>query len=234
MREKQDIRGFSIVEVLMAVGVLAVGMLFVAGVFPVGIYFATISAERTTAAVVADEAFAKIKLYGIDIDDPNLVSEWCVDFNDVAAETIAEREYLYPSTGIKGEKQYCWSAICRDADASNSGLVQVTVFVSRKTSAGSVYPKAVKVDVTGVDGGNELKITGDKTYINDGSRIVDDNMGIIYRVLERYASNDEVILLDKRWVDDDGNGAGSMWVVPPPVGGGRYPCIAVYQRAIRF
>ncbi len=56
--------GFSLVEVLIAIGILAVGRLFVAGTFPVGIYFTAVASEKTTAAVVADEAFAKIQLYG--------------------------------------------------------------------------------------------------------------------------------------------------------------------------
>ena len=58
-------RGFSLTEVLIAVGILAVGMIFIAGVFPAGIYLTTIATERTIAAVAADEAFAKIKIYAI-------------------------------------------------------------------------------------------------------------------------------------------------------------------------
>jgi Tfp pilus assembly protein PilV len=65
--------GFSLTEVLLAIGTLAVGMLFIAGVFPVGIHFTTIASERTIAAVVTDEAFAKIRLYAtgnpIDAND---------------------------------------------------------------------------------------------------------------------------------------------------------------------
>ncbi len=66
--------------------------------------------------------------------------------------------------------------------------------------------------------------------------------GQIYRVLKRYSDDpatplreDEIILLDRPW--DTGVGVVSpdkVWVVPPPVGGGRYPCIAIYQKVIRF
>ena len=41
--------GFSLTEVLLAVGILAVGMLFIASVFPVSIYFTTVATERTIA-----------------------------------------------------------------------------------------------------------------------------------------------------------------------------------------
>ncbi len=242
MKVNQNIKGFSIIEVLMAVGVLAVGMLFVAGVFPVGIYFATISAERTTAAIVSDEAFAKIKLYGVDVGHSDLKYDDCNDFNNVAFTTIDSNEFTYPSTNIEREKQYCWSAICRSVDANNPELVQVTVFVSRKTGANSEYPKVgggtvdypqpynVKIKTTGISNEIEIENDADKTHINDGSRIVDNKTGAIYRVLQRYVS-DDVILLDKDWTGDN---SAEVWVVPPPVGGGRNPCIVVYQRVIRF
>ena len=56
MRKKHQHRGFSLTEVLLALGTIAVGMTFVGGTFLVGIYFSTIATERTIAAVVADEA----------------------------------------------------------------------------------------------------------------------------------------------------------------------------------
>ena len=68
MNNEMKQSGFSLTEVLMAVGVFAVGMVMVAGVFPVAIHFTNETIECTTAAVVADEAFAKIKLYNISFN----------------------------------------------------------------------------------------------------------------------------------------------------------------------
>ena len=87
-KSRSSNNGFSLIEVLLAVGIIAVGMLFIAGVFPVGIHFTTIASERTIAAVVADEAFAKIRLYGVaDFNSPS----WpvppavaCADFRNVS------------------------------------------------------------------------------------------------------------------------------------------------------
>jgi prepilin-type N-terminal cleavage/methylation domain-containing protein len=257
MNNEQKHSGFSLTEILIAVGILAVGMTFVAGVFPAGIYLTTIATERTIAAVAADEAFAKIKIYAVgdlnDISDDirlnNLQEDELMDFNDVLGigVKIDPCEFAYPSTDTAAEKQYCWSALCRgvDTNSPDGRLVQVTVFISRKVSpnleypappdgsSGTVdWPTPVKVSVVQGGSANELRITGDKTFINDGYTIVDGKNGQIYRVLERYKSPDDRILLDRNW--EGTPGGGDVWVVPPPTGGGRYPCIAIYQKLIRF
>ena len=246
--------GFSLTEILIAVGILAVGMVFIAGVFPAGIYLTTIATERTIAAVAADEAFAKMRIYDVNLAStqwPLDPTSHCVDFNEVSSVVIDPCEFAYPSTDTVAEKQYYWSALCRRAGFDPNRLVQVTVFVSRKVSPNLKYrtpngtddgtwPVPVKVNVSLGTGNNELQISGGKeAYINDGYTVVDDATGRIYRVLERYKPpNDSIILLDGLW--EGASGAGDVWVVPPPVIGnppvthGRYPCIAVYQKVIRF
>jgi len=255
-------KGFSLTEVLLAIGTLAVGVLFVAGVFPVGVHLTTIAAERTIAAIAADEAFAKIKLYakdnpngGIDFGKLQTATE-LKDFNDVLMTNIDPCEFTYPSTDAPVEqKHYYWTALCRDTNSPSGRLVQVTVFVCRRVSPNLryrdrepdetlkvvAYPVPVKVKVLQGGNSNELLIDDlnlthgvkEEIFINDGYTIVDDTTGRIYRVLERYASpRDDTILLDRNW--DDSQGTTAVWVVPPPVSGGRGPCIGVYQKVIRF
>ncbi len=283
VRKLQNNNGFSLTEVLFAIGTLAIGMLFIAGTFPVAIHFSTIATERTIAAVVADEAFAKIRLYAVgDPNDPNddidftaLKVDRHTDFNDVTFPATLTfgfdpNAFAYPSDpGINvSEKKYFWSALCRrviDPTTGPTRLVQVTVFVSRKIGSGATYwrrepvtralnpavgwfypvPVDVNVYQTTPDA-NELLINFvdpvEKTFINDGYTIVDDETGQIYRVLERYADDpgtavreDEMILLDRPWGPGIVPGrVWRIWVVPPPVNGGRYPCIAIYQKVIRF
>jgi hypothetical protein len=81
-------------------------------------------------------------------------------------------------------------------------------------------------------------VTNDTTdlsnFINDGYSIVDDKTGDIYRILERRGN---VVRLDKNWA---GSIAQWVWTIPAPVSflpsgtSGRYPCIGVYQKIIRF
>jgi prepilin-type N-terminal cleavage/methylation domain-containing protein len=240
--------GFSLTECLLAVGIIGVGMLFIAGVFPVGIHYATIASERTIAAVVADEAFAKIRLYGVA--DFNSISwpvpPWiaCADFRHVSYWAVDSNEFAYPSDPNINvyDKQYYWSALCRRVDPDpNSRLVQVTVFVCRKVGSGTVYedqglpgnwPVPAFVSIPSVPGPDTLQIEpGKESFINDGYTIVDNQTGQIYRVLGRDAVMPDRIKLDRLW---QGGSTGSVWVIPPPIGGGRYPCMAIYQRVIRF
>ncbi len=225
----------------MAVGTLAIGMLFIAGTFMTGIYLTAIAAERSTAAVAAGEAFAKIKLYGINPTDPDLAVNQLTVLQDVTARPMDPDEFAYPSTAVLfSEKQYYWSALCRQADPNAaSRLVQVTVFVSRKAGSATSYrggagrPIPMPVSISGTLGSKVLTIgEPDKTaWISDGYTIVDNQTGQIYRVLQRYAAQPNTMELDSPW---QGGAASAVWVVPPPTGGGRNPCIAIYQKVMRF
>jgi len=241
MMTRPQHRGFSLTEVLMAVATLAIGMIFIGGTFFTGVHFATLSTERTIATVAADEAFAKIRLYGINLTDPNLSTNLLALFETL--NPIASNEFFYPSEKISGEKQYCWSALCRLVDSgSNDRLIQVTVFISRKVGSTATYPGGatrpvpVQVGVAAVSGAgnqNRLAITipGEQAFIDGGCTIADNRTGLLYRVMQRDPVALDTIVLDRVW---QGGSADSVWVVPPPVGGGRYPCIAVYQKLIRF
>ena len=240
MRKRTHYKGFSLAEVLLAVGTLAIGMIFISGTFLTGIYFSTISTERTVAASVADEAFAKIRLYGIDPANASLAIDQLVRFE--ALNPIVDNEFAYPSTKTTIDKQYFWSALCRPVRSdSTNRLIQVTVFASRKVGSATTYPGGatrpvpvrVSISAPGTANENQLAISSsdEQRYINGGCAIVDHQTGLLYRVVERDADMPNVITLDKPWF---GPMTGSVWVVPPPVGGGKNPCIAVYQKLITF
>jgi type II secretory pathway pseudopilin PulG len=240
MRKRRKYRGFSLTEVLLAVGTLAIGMVFISGTFLTGIHFSTIATERSIAAVVADEAFAKVRIYGIDFTDPNLAADRQARFESISSIRDYDYEFAYPSTKTSTEKHYFWSALCRPVySGSDNRFMQVTVFVSRKMGStttyqsGTAWPVPVQVGVSGAVGDRILTVTGDITFINDGYTIVENGTGNIYRVVERGADPafpEQITLArGKLWPGGD-----SVWVIPPPVGGGKNPCIAVYQKIIRF
>jgi len=248
MRTKRNKKGFSLVEVLMAVGTLAVGMIFIGGTFLVGIYFSTIATERTIAAVAADEAFAKIKIFGGNLNSAVVGQQTPFE----VLNAIDPNEFAYPSIKTLAESRYCWSALCRRVDL-NDRRVQVTVFVSRRVGVGARYrnptdpfepvaalyrPVPLPVEVS-ADPGNDVVLTinepGKINWINDGYTIVENTTGETYRVVERNADKPDTLLLNRAW-DPKGiyPDPDTVWVVPPPIDRGRGPCIVVYQSEIVF
>jgi hypothetical protein len=244
-------------ETLMAVGTLAIGMTFVGGTFMTGIYFATVSTERTIAAVAVDEAFAKMRLYGLD---PNgtaaLGTGGFVPYEQLM--TIPADEFFYPSTSGATERHYSWAALCRRVD-DDPCTIQCTVFVSRSTGANSTYwvrsggalmpssvPHPLRIAVESVVPFNarEMLIKDDiptdsideLAFVNDGSILVNDATGEIYHVLERLADTPNRVRLDRPWIRGTPPlpvGAW-MWVVPPAAAGGRNPVVGVYQKILRL
>lgn len=269
MTRKRQQRGFSLTETLMAVATLAIGLTFIAGTFLTGIYFATLSTERTIAAVVAEEAFAKVLIFRLDPNDPDLKADGFTPYEDLV--TLPADEFRYPSVRDQASRQYSWAAICRQVvDGNNVGpgaggdLVQCVVFVSRQTGERSSYwkrksggsgldlestdlPRPMRVNVAQQKSPatpDELvvkdAVTGDatdeRTFLSEGAILVDDATGEIYRMLERSPVQVDRVKLDRNWAGGDltsGSG-GWVWVVPPAAAGGRNPCVAVYQKILRF
>jgi len=231
--------GFSLIEVLLAIGTLAIGMMFIGGTFLAGVYFSTVSTERTMATVVVNEAVSKLRLFGVDMTDPNLVVnqqklfDYQVKPNPLyASRPIDPNEFAYPSTRTLADKQYFWSALCRrdpNAVDPNQALL-VTVFVSRKVGTATRYvgpagpmswpvPMPIGVAFVGVDpaGRPVLAIeAGKERWIGEGYTIVEDGSGEIYRVVERGVGPDQILLdpdPDKAWP----GGNKVVWAVPPPL-----------------
>ncbi|MCU0916395.1 MAG: hypothetical protein MUC88_17800 [Planctomycetes bacterium] len=248
-------------ETLMAVGTLAIGLTFVGGTFLTGIYFSSLSTERSIAAVAAEEAFAKIRIYGLDPNHASLqTGGGSTPYEQLV--TIPAEEYLYPTTSADPARQYSWAALCRRAD-SGGRLVQCTVFVSRQTPSTRYWfrrsgadwpqlgisdanlPRPLRInlvqDPAGADASEVLlkdavpsDPNDESALVMDGALLVDDGTGQIYRVLERSTRQPDRIRLDRPWGAAGASADGWAWVVPPAVSGGRNPLIAVYQQVLRF
>jgi len=237
MKTKIKNNGFSLTEVLMAVGILSIGLMLVATMFPAALYLTTVASERTMAAIVADEAFANIQFFGLTTPYPSGIS----DYNEHTSMNAIEFSYP-PVDPCTNNRQYYWSALCRRTDPDE---YLVTVFVSRKTSPGHTYyggadggsrPKAILVDVIvqAAPNDDELQISdGNEMNVNPPTTILDDATGKIYRVIDRKIDEPNTIKLDRVW-ENAPLSPDHIWLVPPPLSGGQNADIEVFQRIIRF
>lgn len=222
----------------MAVGILSIGMMLVATMFPAALYLTTVASERTMAAIVADEAFAKIQLFGLK-SYPADVN----DYNDVTLMNAIEFSYP-PVDPCTNTRQYYWSALFKPISTDPNDGYLVTVFVARKTSPNHKYygggdsgkrPKAVLVDViVRTDPNDELQISdGNEMRVNPPTTVLDDATGKIYRVIERKIDEPNVVQLDRAW-ENAPSSPDRIWLVPPPQSGGKNADIEVFQRIMRF
>jgi hypothetical protein len=250
----------------LAVGLLFIGGTFMTGVYfstvsterTIGSVVADEAVAKIRLYRLDPSAITPASLYALDPNSGDPASVPYVPFDWLSG--IPSSEYLYPSTGDTTVAQYSWAAICRRLSGR---LVQVTVFISRETGAHSQYwvrkrgaawpgldvtdlPRPVRVGVVQDVGSptREIQIVDsvaadgidERAFISDGTSIVDDATGQVYRVLERSATQPDRVTLDRPWTGGPLTLAdrGGVWVVPPSVSGGRNPLIAVYQQVLRF
>lgn len=264
MNRRLKSKGFSLTEVLLAAGILMIGFMLIAGTLPVGIKLTAMGTERTIGAVAADEAFAKVRLFGIN--DPNFwfdnLNGGCVDYVWISHPSFLtpnDPEYSYPSTDVRPDtKKYHWAAMLKCCTFPDT--FQVTVFVSRDTGLNMKYPYAdyigvlsdvdyprpVPVLVEPVDAAGNVVVAGwaDRIhvltagfegFITDESVLLDDRTGQIMRVLERFRDDPTFTIITlEDKLFDAAFGPRCVWVIPPAQGSGRYPGVGVYQRTIKF
>ena len=169
MKKNRQLKAFSLVEVIIAMGILAVSMIFILGAFPLAILWNNRATEKTIASCVAKEAFAKVKFYAVGAKAPDvnsiadnilygqIAASQMADFADGSLwdfvnppqpETFGPKkdDFVYPTDGKianYNDKQYSWMALCRYLTPYNPAGpvpdVQMTVFICRKTSSNQTY-----------------------------------------------------------------------------------------------
>lgn len=150
--------GFTLIEVLIAAVVIGLGLILVATVFPVGIKLTTVATERAVGVLAANEAAAKVQLWGFppladwapEITDPQTTPHTqCVLYpillrkkfpllTDAQFAALTEAEFTYPSAADSGAGKYFTAVLCRALDGSQ---VQITALAMRALAADSRFWK---------------------------------------------------------------------------------------------
>lgn len=93
MYPKSDTRGFTLLEVLVALTLLAIGILAIMQLFPQALSQSRVAAERTTVASLARSELGRVKAQGVG----SQLSDWAVA-NALKELTTIEQSYaLYES-----------------------------------------------------------------------------------------------------------------------------------------
>ncbi|MCP4454228.1 MAG: hypothetical protein GY809_22435, partial [Planctomycetes bacterium] len=176
-------------------------------------HFSRLSTEQSIAPVVAEEAFAKMALYG--------VAGWASDntLSEISLIDANDWEYRYPSVQDETLKQYSWTAIGRRI--SGSDLNEVIIFVMRHGTL-SLSP----ADQPLASMPQKSTAWAADPNIMDGMSVVSDDTGQILRASVERGSVDVTL-----WPALS-NEPTSVWFMEPR--DGRNPCVAVFQRKIRF
>lgn len=197
-------RGFSLIEVLLAIATLAVGMLFIGGTFMLGVYFTTVSTQKSIAATMENEAMAKVQLYARGPVDPNH-NHALFEFAD--ANHIDQQ--FYPSLDHDPNNgQYSWRVIMAAPPRHTA-----TVFALRHAPGQYLDPELVSsVDLLGL--------------LTDGSTVLADDTGELLRF--SFDEKKNLTIFDPE--RDDPNAPFDVWVVRAR--DGHNPVIAVFQKEL--
>ncbi len=241
----------------MAVGILAVGIMLVATVFPAAIYLTTVAAEKTMAAVIADGAFAKMKLFGIAYDNNDISPGdpfFVYSVRMIKKNKIDPNEFIYQVSGSPA--QYSWDAVCNKFNDDPCDMRYIVkLFVARKTNLSLDYiaevgppvvflnwptPISVRVESDPNLSKRQLKISWSvfSQTINPppSTVVVDADSGRLFRIVKR---DNDILTLDRDW-DSDLNPPNTIWFMPCGLTAahdkfvGKNPDIDVYQEIIDF
>lgn len=232
-------RGFSLTEVLIALGTLAIGMLFVGGTFVLAVHYSVLTTERTYTAAVLQDAGNKIGL-----------ASWSADatvdtkLNFTRLQLDDPNGYAYPedANGLSN-KQYTWSALIPQ-NWTAGGLSQVIFFVCRRVDShrfsdgaggSQAWPIPITTTVKVVDNDPNL-ITSDGNDLRMGSVLVNDATGILYHVIGRDTTTASPALRIQPIPNPvDALDGATVWTIPPARGSsGKNPCIGVFSREMRL
>ena len=229
--------GLSLVELLIAIGILGVTMTLIGAAFPAGVMMSIAVSDETTSQTVFQKAVAEIKgTLSISGGGSGL---------GTVLVTMPEGDFgdIIDSRKLSENSLFSWSALVRRMGASGpmGNLCEVVIVVSRRGigdpsfdkegGGSSELPELRRVTCTDSETAERtLDIaSGDFDVVPNGGYIIDSATGTAYVIISR-ESNDKVVVLS---TPPSISSSRDFWVVPGPEDGGNYglqsPAIRVFQ-----
>lgn len=246
--------GLSLVELLIAIGILAVSMMLIAAAFPAGVAMSIAVSDETTSQSVFQEAVAVIR-DNYSVSAPPTGTLTTTEYNvipDADVGGLANRQF-----GTSG--LFAWSALIKriPGSAPMGNLCRVIVVVSRKPLGNPDYinedystsglpelrsvlcvdstptARTIEVDTT-ADASEPDPSTTPFDRVPSADYMIDGQTGIAYSIISRNDDDNTVTLLttppDPADVNHD------FWVIPGEHDGSDYgrvsPAIRVFQTTL--
>ena len=244
--------GLSLIELLIAIGIMGVSMMLIAAAFPAGVAMSIAVSDETTAQAVFQEALSQIKDQVVRSEITPDASNNLVLLPDSAfTDPAADEARKFDQGGI-----FSWAALIRPFDDTANGpkgkLCQVVIVVSRKPSGSADFkdgsgatgpiPELRSVPCINSDP-NARTITVDSgvdpsesplTYfqrVPSETYMIDGQTGITYTTISR--NDDETVTVLSEPPDDVNTDPRDFWLIPGPYDGSDYglssPGIRVFQ-----
>jgi prepilin-type N-terminal cleavage/methylation domain-containing protein len=246
--------GFSLIEVLVALLLLAIGLLMVAMVFPVAGNWTRQTAEESIAQSMARNAVAIIKTrYGIDGPGSNALSSFnsaiVVPLPGIRSIPLGERAYQFgsPTPYPAANPPVCtyfWTALARltPNQTGDGRSIDIYILVFHKGSPEQVFAPAplTKHDQRAEE---DDPSPTNPPYFPTLLATPSTPPTIILRIGE-YGVGQNSGTLFRMVVGADGNGVAAppmssatdplIWIAPPAIGTSASPLVYIYQTTISF
>ena len=223
--------GLSLIEIMIAIGILAVSMMLIAAAFPAGVAMSIAVSDETTSQAVFQEAVGVIRdNYSVAAPPTGPLSNtaYNVIFNDDLGPTPLDKRQ-FGTNGV-----FSWSALIRRMDSSAGpmgNLCQVIVVVSRKPSGSpnfldngdndSVIPELWSVECTGTVGERALSIADVDEFerVPSAGYIIDRVTGTTYSIISRNEGTPGTVTLLTALPAAITSPGRDFWVIPGPYSG---------------
>ena len=235
-------KGLSLIEIMIAIGILAVSMMLIAAAFPAGVAMSIAVSDETTSQAVFEEAISVIQ------DEYSVSKPPTGTLNNTEYKVISDDDIGGSENRKFGTTEiFSWSALIRQMEATGpmGNLCQVIIVVSRQPSGSlsfdnngsgtSTIPELCSVNCTGTADERMLTIAdaGEFDSVPSAGYIIDSQTGAIYSIISRNEGppSDTVTLLTA--LPNDISPGRDFWVVPGPYDGSYYsqssPAVRVFN-----
>lgn len=258
---RERVRGFSLIELMLAIFVLATGLVILAILFPIAADWTRESVDHTLAQSIARNAVALIRTRYIAADFANLTDELQPPPGLGGFMSISNMSYRFPSddpmSSVEGSaagSRYFWLPLVRTQRGLPQGMVDVYIIVVKKGEASQLFTKG-----PGADPKMSMSALGvtplyptlwrgpyrDGTYVPAPGEIVDPvifppvgdygigvESGTVFRQRSRGAGLPPAP--STPLIQHDAHLWENVLYVPPADGTNESPVIYVYQTSVMF